>query len=78
MPLPPRIGETISPTTVQPALLDEAAHLCHSLFPLGGVADDAAFADRRPARLELRLDQSHQPGAGRGERKRAREAPASG
>ena len=73
MPLPPRIGETISPTTVQPASSMKPRTFSTAFFRSAGVPDNAAFADGRPARLELRLDQSHQPGPGRGELQSRRE-----
>src|SRR4051812_11370656 len=54
--------------------LHRPAARCHPLRRIGadplvdgGIADDAAFADLAPLRLELRLYESHQAAAGRGE-----------
>ena len=71
MPLPPRIGEAITPSTVQPCSSTNSPHLFHSFPPIGFAPHDTAFADRRAAGLELRLDQGHEPGARSGQAKRS-------
>ena len=71
MPEPPAIGEAMTPSTRQSGWPgDPVAHQLHGPLPRRRIADDAALSHGRATRLELRLDQRHQPGSGRAERQR--------
>ena len=74
MPEPPAIGEAMTSSTRQsgwPAIQSRTS--VHGPLPRRRIAHDAALSHGRPARLELRLDQRHQPGSGPRERQRHRQ-----
>ena len=65
------MGEGMTSSTRQPGCAAiQSRTRSHGPLPRGRIAHDAALADGRPPRLELRLDQGHEPGAGTSQRQR--------